>query len=87
MNYYKFKGKLKDRYGEGEDDSFFPDYADSDTTRGNAIELGKGRAKHTWDQGEWKAILAWSNSRLGININYYHNQLYSEMQKNSDDGL
>ena len=87
MNYYQFKSKLKEKYGDGKDESHFPEYANSEISKRTAIELGNGQAQHAWDQGEWKVILTWSDSDLGISISYHHRQLYSEMQENLGDGL
>lgn len=87
LTYLRLQGKLADLYGAGKDDSFFPDYADSQSSKATSISLGKGRAKHVWDQDKWSLSLVWSSNRTGVMLIYYHKALNSDMKENRDEGF
>lgn len=87
LNYRSWKARLEEIYGAGDDRSYFPDYANSDSSKATAISLGKGRALHVWDQGEWMIALAWRDREFGINLGYMHKALMDVMKNRQDAGL
>ena len=73
--------QLQEKYGPGEDMSYFlPGYADT-ASREASILLGKGVAKHKWQNVGWSILLSWANRRAGIVLQYEHDELGDKMRK------
>lgn len=78
--------RIEQVHGAGVDQSHFPDYAKSESTRSTAIALGKGRAQHAWDKGAWRIVLSWSDTD-SLTLFYLDSALDAAFRSGNPDGL
>jgi len=86
LNYQNLKGRLAKIHGPGVDESYFPDYADSQSSKATSINLGEGRAKHLWKKEGWKIILLWSD-RDSVLLYYIDEGLDKKYRSSNPEGL
>ncbi|NEX21723.1 hypothetical protein G3480_15625 [Thiorhodococcus mannitoliphagus] len=78
---------LRHIYGEGEDDSRFPSYANAPAARLASIRRGEGRAVHRWKPSpEWHIELSWTRE-LGVSLAYIATALDAERTAQTEGGL
>ncbi len=78
---------LRQIYGDGADQSRFPDYASTPTARLAAIRRGEGRAVHRWEPSPaWSIELSWTRE-LGVSLAYIATELSAQRAARSDSGL
>jgi hypothetical protein len=75
LNYEDLYRLLREKYGEGEDRSSFPDYARTPGRKQISIRRGEGRAVHVWhtDAG-WHLELSWTRE-TGLALAYIADDL------------
>ena len=86
LNYENLKSRLVKVHGPGSDESYFPDYADSLSSKATSISIGKGQAKHLWKKDDWKIVLLWSNNK-SMTLFYIDEELESEYRGGNPEGL
>jgi hypothetical protein len=71
---------LTEKYGAGEDHSYYPGYANDDDSRLTAITLGKAAVKHEWMQDGWYVRLVWSKAEYFM-VGYGDTELTERVRK------
>ncbi|MBK5966126.1 hypothetical protein CCR95_19080 [Thiocystis minor] len=78
---------LREKYGPGEDQSQFPEYAETPAARLASIRRGDGRAVHQWQPSPaWRIELSWTRE-LGISLNYIATELDRAREARIESGL
>jgi hypothetical protein len=78
---------LRRKYGEGEDRSRFPPYANTPARRLGSIRRGDGRAVHSWQPDPaWSVELSWTRE-LDIGVAYIATELDARQKAAMDRGL
>jgi hypothetical protein len=57
--YDKIVAGFEGKYGPGNNESQFPDYAKDVKAKESALRAGSGIRRHWWKQDQWKAVLEW----------------------------
>ncbi|RLA09050.1 MAG: hypothetical protein DRQ51_00250 [Gammaproteobacteria bacterium] len=57
LTYFDYSSRLNQKYGQGLDNSTFPNYAHSRNAKEKLIAFKKGYAKQLWQQQNFKIIL------------------------------
>lgn len=87
LRYDDIYSLLRDKYGPGEDQSRFPDYATTPARRLASIRRGDGRALHVWNPTEtWHIELSWTRE-LGLSLAYIANAIQAERAAHLEGGL
>lgn len=87
LRYDDLYGLLKDKYGPGEDQSRFPEYASTSGRRLAAIRRGEGRAVHVWKPSDaWHIELTWTRE-LGLALAYVADALDAQRAAELSGGL
>ncbi len=78
---------LREKYGPGEDQSQFPEYASSPAARLASIRRGEGRAVHHWQPSpDWYIELSWTRE-MGISLSYVATALNAARTARVESGL
>lgn len=78
---------LREKYGPGEDQSQFPEYAETPAARLASIRRGDGRAVHQWQPSTaWSIELAWTRE-MGISLSYVATALNATRAARINGGL
>ena len=85
LNFTDWKVKLVRLYGRATDQSTFPAYATSRSSRLNALKAGKGVAKASWSEPGWSVTLVWKEPEF-IRLKYTLKTTPS-IPANSTEGL
>jgi len=87
LRYEELYGLLRDKYGDGADQSRFPIYAKTPGRRQIAIRRGEGRAAHVWRTGGgWHIELSWTRE-LGLSLAYIADELNSQQANARQSGF
>ena len=86
LTYTRLENDLVEKYGKGNDLSFFPSYADDSSSRETAISLKKGRAARSWQQDGYTIQLKWESSD-NVVLLYYHDELEARRAARKKDQL
>lgn len=86
LTYRNLQADLESKYGPGKDLSFYPKYADDDSSRETAIGLKEGRAALSWPQEGYTVQLNWG-SRDGVLLLYFHDALEAEREAKKKEAL
>ncbi|MCG6941078.1 MAG: hypothetical protein LJE69_07490 [Thiohalocapsa sp.] len=69
---------LREKYGDGEDQSSFPGYAHTPGRKQISIRRGEGRAVHVWQTGAgWHLELSWTRE-TGLALTYIADKLEAQ---------
>jgi hypothetical protein len=74
LTYRKVESDITEKYGAGQDLSFFPSYANDSSSQETAISLKKGVAGKSWKQQGYTIQLKWEDSQHVI-LMYFHDEL------------
>lgn len=86
LKYLTLTNKLKEKYGEPKDNSYFPDYVKTPQSKVTTITIGKSEIIHSWQQDGWSIIFVWSEG--GAGLSYSHDSLIEQEKASSpDEGL
>lgn len=86
LRYEELYALLRKKYGEGEDHSRFPSYADTSGRKVSAIRRGDGQANYRWEPAEsWSVELSWTRE-LGLAVSYIANALDSKQREALESG-
>lgn len=88
LKYLTITGKLKEKYGEPEDHSYFPAYADDPSDKETQIHIGGGEIIYQWHQKGWRVLFSWTENLAALF--YLHDELYARMEEEAsttDEGL
>jgi hypothetical protein len=68
LKFNELAQQLRGVFGEPKDEGQFPDYADTESARATAIELGKAKALLTWSRPGWRYTvqLLWQQKSLMV---------------------
>jgi len=87
LRYEELYGILREKYGDGEDQSRFPAYAKTPGRRQIAIRRGEGRAAHVWPvEGGWHIELSWSRE-MGLALAYIADDLDRQQSASQQSGF
>lgn len=79
--------ELRQIYGPGADQSRFPAYATTPTSRLASIRRGEGRAVHRWEPSDdWFIELSWTRE-LGVSLAYVATELNAQRAARAESGL
>jgi hypothetical protein len=77
---------LREKYGEGQDQSSFPAYARTPGRKQISIRRGEGRAVHVWETGlGWRIELSWTRE-TGLALAYIANDLDNQQSATRHGG-
>jgi hypothetical protein len=75
LRYEELYQLLREKYGDGEDRSQFPDHARTPSRKQIAIRRGEGLAAHVWSVPEgWHLELSWTRE-MGLSLAYIADEL------------
>lgn len=87
LRYDDIYNLLKEKYGPGEDQSRFPEYAATPGRRLASIRRGEGRALHVWKPADtWHIELTWTRE-LGLALAYVANAIEAQRAAEVAGGL
>lgn len=86
LRYEELYRLLRNKYGEGADQSSFPSTAHTPGRKQIAIRRGEGYAAHVWPLSQgWHPKLSWTRE-LGLALSYVADALDQEQAKTSNSG-
>jgi hypothetical protein len=86
LHYEDLYQVLRQKYGEGEDQSTFPDYALTPGRKQISIRRGEGRAVHVWQTGAgWHLELSWTRE-TGLALAYIADDLDAQQAAATQSG-
>ena len=86
LRYEEIYHLLRDKYGNGEDHSYFPDHARTPGLKQIAIRRGEGQAIHVWPLTEgWHIELSWTRE-LGLAVAYIADEIERQQAKAFQSG-
>ena len=87
LRFDELYNELLPLYGPGADQSRFPAYATTPTTRLASIRRGEGQALHRWEPSpEWFIELSWTRE-LGVSLAYIATELNARRSARMEGGL
>lgn len=87
LKYQDIYAQLREKYGDGEDRSLFPSYAETPASRQGSIRRGDGKAIHVWTPAEtWRIELTWTRE-FGLSLAYVDNALEAQQRAAVQRGL
>ncbi|MCG6897894.1 MAG: hypothetical protein LJE61_02970 [Thiocapsa sp.] len=87
LRYEETYAALREKYGLGEDQSRFPEYATTPARRLASIRRGEGRALHVWTPSpSWHIELSWTRE-MGLALAYIATELNAARAAQIESGL